>query len=100
MLNLRYAAGRHAQRRGLDRQRQDPRPKHADDPLPGCLHCIPWDQRSPQPIPLELAQVGQHFLLPRLGLGKPFLGAGAFAGRPAGSRPCTSATVHILSNTK
>jgi hypothetical protein len=100
MLNLRYSTSGNAQGGGLDRQRQDPRAKYAGNLLPGCQHRLAWHQRPPQPIALELAQVGKHLLLPRFGFGKTLLGAGAFAGRPAGSRPCTAATVHILSNTK
>jgi hypothetical protein len=94
MLYLGESPSRDAQRRSLDRQRQDARPEDADDALPGRLHGIAWDERTPQPIPLELAQVGQHFLLTRLRLGKPLLGAGALANGVTRAGSGAAATIH------
>jgi hypothetical protein len=95
MLDLRYAAGRNAQRRGLDRQRQDPRPEYREHALPRRHDRIARDQRAAQPVALQLAQIGQHLLLARLRLGKPLLGAGARTTGSASAWSSPAATVHI-----
>jgi len=97
MLYLGDPAGRHAQRRGLDRERENARPEHADDALPRRHDCIARDQRPTQPVALEFAKVGEHLLLARLRLGKSLLYAGARTTGCAGAWSGTAAAVHIAS---
>jgi len=96
MLDLRYAACCNAQRRGLDRQRQDPRPEYREHTLPRRHDRLARDQRAAQPVALQLAQVGQHLLLARLRLGEPLLGAGARTTGSACAWPGSTSTVHIV----
>jgi hypothetical protein len=96
MLYARQLTRGHDQRRGLDRQGEQARAQHRERRLPGREDGLARYEDAAQPVALQLAEVGEHLLLARLGLGKPLLGAGTRSLGCAGSGPCAAATVHTL----
>ena len=98
MFYRRNVAGRDGQGCRPDWQGEQPGTQNSERGLPGLDNGRPRYQLATQPIALEFAQVSQHFLFPRPGLGKARLRACALAGRATGPWSSSTASVHTLAS--